>query len=524
MFFDCQIPDHRLSMLVSAIVDRREFLETSTLLTGGALLSGVPVSGVDGPSPQTPRADSRMIGIQAGAVSFVDEGTERVLDTFQETASINTIFLATFTYGRGIAGRQLPSQPLPDHGKQQYDADTFHGGNYATPHPQYYRNTALTPEKAPDHPGYDVVADVLPAAHRRGMKVICWFEDVLKYTANIAAPGFDRAQEVVLAGPASDFACSRNPHTRNFWLGLVEDYLRSYDVDGLMWGSERQGPLGNVLVANHGGAGAGGRVACFCQYCLAEAKTRGIDVDRAKAGYTQLMAWADAVRAGRKPADGAFVTFWRCLVKYPEILAWEKLWNDALEDTYRDMYKLAHEIAPAKGMGWHVWHNNSFSPFYRAEQDYADFARYSDFLKVVMYNFCGGERLAQYVRSTQRSLFADFTLEQVLELTYDVQQYHDQPLDKIPAAGLGADYVLRETRRAMAAAGPRMKIWPGIDVDIPTAATSKKTTPDDVYQSVKAAFDGGAAGVLLSRKYSEMRLDNLRGAGRAIRETAREAR
>jgi hypothetical protein len=69
-----------------------------------------------------------------------------------------------------------------------------------------------------------------------------------------------------------------------------------------------------------------------------------------------------------------------------------------------------------------------------------------------------------------------------------------------------------------------MKIWPGIDVDIPTAATSKKATPDDVYQSVKAAFDGGAPGVLLSRKYSEMRLDNLRGAGRAIRETAREAR
>ena len=139
------------------------------------------------------------------------------------------------------------------------------------------------------------------------------------------------------------------------------------------------------------------------------------------------------------------MTFWRLLVKYPEILAWEKLWNDALDDTYRDMYKLAHEIAPAKGMGWHVWHNNSFSPFYRAEQDYADFSKYSDFLKVVMYNFCGGERLAQYVRSTQRSVFADLTPDQVLEFTYDVQQYHDQPLDKIPAAGLSADYVLRET-------------------------------------------------------------------------------
>ena len=93
-------------------MDRREFLEASTLLTGGALLSGVPVAAADA-QPQPPRSDARMIGIQAGAVSFVDEGTERVLDVFEETASINTIFLATFTYGRGIAGRQLPNQPLP---------------------------------------------------------------------------------------------------------------------------------------------------------------------------------------------------------------------------------------------------------------------------------------------------------------------------------------------------------------------------------------------------------------------------
>jgi hypothetical protein len=287
-----------------------------------------------------------------------------------------------------------------------------------------------------------------------------------------------------------------------------------------MWGSERQGPLGNVLVANHGGAGAGGRVACFCSHCIAAAKQDGINVDRAKEGYTQLMKWAAAVRAGQMPSDGAFVTFWRLLVKFPEILAWERLWNESLNDIYRDMYHLAHQIAPAKGIGWHVWHNNSFSPFYRAEQDYADFGQYADFLKVVMYNFCGGERLAQYVNSVRRSVFADLTADQVLAFTYDVQQYHDRPLTEIPAAGLGTDYVLRETKRAIASAGPNLKIWPGIDVDIPTAATSRKTTPEDVYQSVKAALAGGAHGVLLSRKYSEMRLDNLRGAGRAIREAS----
>jgi hypothetical protein len=485
-------------------MDRREFLEATSVVAGGALLGRLPRLGA---------ADPPMIGIQSGAVSFVDEGTEKVLDVFQASA-VNTIFLATFTYGRGIGGRQVPGQRLPDHGKQEYDTSTFRGGNFATPHPQYYRNTAITPEKAPDHGTYDVIADVLPAAHRRGMKVICWFEDVI--AADV--PGFDKAREVVVTGRPSMFACSRNPHTRNFWLGLVEDYLRSYDVDGLMWGSERQGPLGNALVANHGGAGAGGRIACFCEYCTEAARKEAVNVDRAKAGYTQLANWATAMQGGQKPADGAFVTFWRLLVKYPEILAWERLWNDALNDTYRDMYRLAHEIAPAKGIGWHVWHNNSFSPFYRAEQDYADFSQYADFLKVVMYNLCGGERLAQYVRSVNRSLFADLSPDQVLEFTYGVQQYHDRPLGELAAAGLGDDYVLRETKRAIAGAKPNVKIWPGIDIDIPTAATSKKTQPDDVYRAVKAAFDGGAHGVLLSRKYSEMRLDNIGAAGRAVRE------
>ena len=58
--------------------------------------------------PQAVTSAKKMIGIQVGAVSFVDEGFEKVLDIFQERASINTLFLAVFTYGRGIAGRQVP--------------------------------------------------------------------------------------------------------------------------------------------------------------------------------------------------------------------------------------------------------------------------------------------------------------------------------------------------------------------------------------------------------------------------------
>jgi len=454
-----------------------------------------------------------MIGIQAGAVSFVDEGTGKVLDVFREMAAVNTLFLATFTYGRGIAGRQIRGSALPDHGKQEYD-DNFRGGNFATPHQQYFSKTSITPEKAPDHPGYDVIADVLPAAHQRGIKVICWFEDVFR---NDVA-GFEKAVEIDLTGKPTSTACHRNPNTRNFWLGLVEDYLRSYEVDGLMWGSERQGPLDNALGAKHGGFGSDTRATCFCQYCLAAAGREGVNADRAREGFQQLHRLVTAIRAGQKPVDGAFVSFWRLLVKFPELLAWERLWNEALNNTYREMHALAHSIAPAKGIGWHIWHNNSFSPFYRAEQDYGELSEYSDFLKVVMYNNCGGERLVQYVRNVHGSLFADLAPEQILDLTYGMQQCHERSLDRIAKEGLSADYVLRETRRAVAGSAPNVKIWPGIDIDIPTAADSKKSQPEDVYQAVKAAFDGGAHGVLLSRKYSEMKLDNLRAAGRAVRD------
>src|SRR5947209_19431044 len=117
---------------------------------------------------------NRVIGIQVGAVSFVDEGMAPVLDRFQRDAHINALFIATFTYGRGIAGRQVPGQPLPDHGKQEYDTD-FHGGNYTKIHPEFYRNTVMKDFRAPDHGNYDLLEAVLPEAQKRGFKSICWY-------------------------------------------------------------------------------------------------------------------------------------------------------------------------------------------------------------------------------------------------------------------------------------------------------------------------------------------------------------
>ena len=494
-------------------MNRRQFLELSPAAAGAV---GTTLFG--GSSDASAQGDARTFGIQVGAVSFLDEGTDKVLDGFGEMANINTLFLAAFTYGRGIGGRMPRGTPLPDHGKQEYD-DDYHGGNFATPHPQYYKNTSIAPQRAPDYPGYDVIADVLPRAHKRGMKVICWYEDVFRKDV----PGLDKAFEVDVHGKPAARVCYRNPNTMNFWLALTEDYLRSYPVDGLMFGSERQGPLNNALGASHGGGPAPGTVGCFCPHCLAAAKKEGINVERARQGYVALEQWVGGLTGGQRSPDGAFVTFWRILVEHPEVLAWERLWNEGLRETYRAMFRKAHEIAPAKPMGWHIWHTNSFAPFYRAEQDYQKFGAYSDFLKVVMYHTSGGPRMARYIRNIQSTLFADLTPEQTAELTYRLQQYENEaPLDKLPTTRLSADYLRRETRRAVTGVrGTKARIWPGVDIDIPTGEKEVKSSPEDVYAAVKATFEGGADGLILSRKYSEMRLDNLRAAGKALREVAK---
>ena len=166
-------------------------------------------------------------------------------------------------------------------------------------------------------------------------------------------------------------------------------------------------------------------------------------------------------------------------------------------------------------------HLVTMSPFYRAEQDYSRLAHFADFLKPCPYNNCAGPRFAQYIRNVQSTVFRDFTPEEVLEQHYKLLGYKGEPsLDKLPTVGLSAGYVGRETRRAMTEVQGTIPIYPGIDIDIPTGLNEKRTQPSDVKAAILAALKAGAPGVVLSRKYAEMKLTNLAGAGDALRETS----
>ena len=463
---------------------------------------------------QTTKSDP-MVGMQVGAVSFLDEGVEETLDVFQKDGAVNTLFVATFTYGRGIAGRQVPGQPLPDHGKQQYDTDTFYGGCYTKVNPKYFADTVFKDFRAPDLGNYDVLESVLPEARKRGLKTICWFEDVFRKDL----PHIDQLQEKELSGENAVTLCFNNPNYRAWLLGMVENWASTYDIDGIMWGSERQGAFSNMLDSRAGSPGSPSRVTCFCQYCQAKAKERGINPERAQKGFMELSKFVEASRKSQRPADGYYVSLWRLMLYYPELLAWEMLWTQSLRDTYAAIYTKIKEVKPSLQVGWHIWHNNSFNPIYRAEQDLPAIAPHSDFLKIVIYNNCGGERLADYVRNVGGTLYGDIPQDELLQFHYRVLNYQERGLAEIPFTGLTSDYVYRETKRAHEdLQGTKTLLWPGIDIDIPTEPSHSRCTPDGVRDAVLAAFRGGADGVLLSRKYSEMKLANLRGAGEAVKQ------
>ena len=118
---------------------RREFLKNSAAFA--ALATAGPLSGFSdllakqiaaepgevSSAILQQRRSGRMYGIQVGPDSFVDEGTEKVLDILQEKGAVNTIFLTTFTHGQGLAGRQTEAT-LHDHGNRPLQESLFSEG------------------------------------------------------------------------------------------------------------------------------------------------------------------------------------------------------------------------------------------------------------------------------------------------------------------------------------------------------------------------------------------------------------
>ena len=502
---------------------RRDFLKNGAALLTASVLH--PLSSVlPAMTSPAPAAPGQIIGIQVGPESFVDEGAGKLLDLLREQAAVNTISLTTFTYGQGFAGREPAGRLYPGHGAIASKDKPFHGGNFATPHEKFYRDSILKNTRAPDLGALDILAEVLPAARQRGMKVFCGVED--RWDRAFDVPGLKECAEVDLMGRStfdpsrSITTCVFHPDVRAFWKGLVTDLCSSYPIDGILFENERSGPLMNVLGATpfRKEVGDTSHVTCFCQHHRRAAIQRNIDFDRAKEGYLKLVDFVQTALKDQRPPDGYYVRFQEILIEYPEIVAYDRLCDSGKLEVVDEIRSAIKSVRKELQLIFHIEQTISFNPITRASLNYEKLAGMADFLKPATYNNCAGERYADFIHNIGSTIFRDIPSDELFRFMNHLLNYEGlAPLNELAAAGLPASYIARETQRALAGANGKSGVLMGIDVNVPVGPHSRLATPEDTYAATLAALQAGAQGIILSRKYAEMRLENLAGAGRAVR-------
>lgn len=450
------------------------------------------------------------VGIQIGAISFVDEGVEEVLDILQEKAGVNALLISALTWSIGNAGRAAFG--FPDHGVQQ--PDDLQGGGMYEPDSRYYTHTFMQRFDAPDplYQGFDALADVIPAARQRGIKVYTYYcETSSSAIRSIWQPGFQHFLDRDHLGRMATRPSLMNPEYKIWWHSVFADWLNNHDLSGVLWGIERQSPLMDIFLADSSTG--------FDRYYVAEARARGIHVERAIAGYRKIESFLEKVRAGERPKEGVFVILLRQLLHHPEVLMWEKMWLDSHHAFYRELSGLVKFYNPDYEFGIGIWQViNTYNPYLRAQYDQSEYAPYADWFKPVLYHTPAGARFADFAASWQQSVLADASPDGAYNALATVLGVTDfiAPRDEGPLAGFKPEYVKEWTSRLSEQTG--RPVYPGIGVGVGHKGISKVITPQEIKAGVHAGFDGGASGVMISRNYSEAELRNLEAVGDALKE------
>ena len=196
------------------------------------------------------------------------------------------------------------------------------------------------------------------------------------------------------------------------------------------------------------------------------------------------------------------------MIRYPEILSWEYQYRLSREEIYEVMFKRVKSIKPSAEVGWHVDHQpSSWDIVYRAEMSYEEMAPHSDFIKFIAYHNVLAPRIHNwYLARFQKTILGELPLEDSLNLYYDVFGYDKQvepKLGELLQRGFSPDYVFRETKRSVASANGKMKVYTGVGFGVPG---SPPDDPETVYRATQKAFEAGANGIVVSREYEEMRV------------------
>lgn len=519
-----------LESLIMAHSNRRKFVKNlGAIIAAGAaadlslgaspykptsqLTSQLTPNLVPYPAPGVYKPGKTFVGIQMSPHTMLDEGIDRCLDLCQSSAGVNAVFPYSHAFHTSTLGKPLRDL-AKDHGVVPRDLRNKVPGVWVKHNDKYFSETSLRikpTDPSLEFAGRDLFSEIRKPADRRGMKV---FARILE-SSGLYIENFNKVLTVDTYGNPGRSACWSNPDYANFWKATVTDMFNRYDLDGFQWGAERMGPLMNIILPWNNNA-----PGCFCQHCIERGKASNIDPGRAREGYRLLFEYVQKLMTDApKPPEGVFTIFLRHIMRYPEILSWEYLYRQSREDIQKGMYTSIKAIKPDAVVGWHVDHQpSSWDIVYRAEMSYEEMAPYSDYIKLILYHEVLGPRIRSwYLDRFKKTILSEISLEQSLELYYALFGYDknvEPGVDKLSSEGFSPDYVYRETRRSVASANGKTKIFAGIGIDVPG---SPPDDPETVYQATLKALQANAGGIVISREYEEMKVPNLEAIGRAVK-------
>ena len=459
-------------------------------------------------------APEPFVGIQMSPHTMLYEGIESCLDLIKKTGGVNAVFPYSHAFHTSTLGKPIRNLAT-DHGKPPRDFRHKVPLVWVKHHDEHFKNTRL--RIRPTDPSlvfaeHDLFKEIVEPARQRDMKV---YARVLEALGSSTIENFDEVRTIDWNGEQGAHACWSHTDYINFWKAVVDDMFHHYDLDGFQWGAERHGPLMNIILPWNDD-----KDACFCKYCLARGKAAGIDGERAREGYRKLYEYVRKLKSDAfKPPEGVFTVFLRHLIRYPEILAWEYQYRLSREDMQRGMYETIKAVKPEASVGWHIsQQQSSWDIVFRAEMSYQEMAPYSDFIKLILYHAVLGPRIRSwYLDRFKSTILSEISLEQSLNLYYDIFGYDknvEPKVDGLNSKGFSPEYVYRETKRSVASAEGKIKIYSGIGINVPG---SPPDDPENVYQATIKAFEGGADGIVISREYEEMCVPLLEAIGRAVR-------
>ncbi len=475
-------------------------------------------------APTTLTSKQFTSAIQIAPFNFLDEGIEPVLDILKNQAAIDTMMVYSHTY-YGIPYTRTANVLANDHGIVQRDDKDRHFNPVWVKHDKKnFKDTSLwfnEPDSAAEHAGHDIFNELVKPAKERGIKIYARLLEPGRLDVDGRIANYEKVTSVDIFGELRNEPCRNNPDYKAFMKAMVTDLFSNYELDGYQWGSERSGPLAEVLYR-------AGKPGCFCDHCLNRAKKQGINADKAKTGFDELYNTVlKTIHGNSVPASGVLNHIFHLFIKYPEILAWENLWHQSLNDLYAMIYTTIKSIKPEAKVGRHFASNmTTLNPIDRAATDYGAIAKHTDFIKPILYQDVMASRISDsFLGAWRKGTLKGISEEGALELLRVFNGYSEDvlpPAEKLKESSLSAGYVYQETKRIVKMVEGKAEVFPGLGVNVPHREGKKfirtPDSPERIYNSIIKSFEAGATGVVASREYDEMLLPSLKAFGDGVRD------